>query len=170
MIISINKLCAAAVTIVFLITAAHAQVYTLEQTAIAGGGIAGGTGGSFTLNSTTGQAAVGNALRGDSFSMSVGFWNYSPLAPTAAGADIAGRVLTTAGQGIRNAQMILINSSGERCFAQTGSFGYFRFENVPVGETYVLSVRSKRFELAEPSRVIPLSEDLRDVNFISEPE
>ena len=146
------------------------QIYPLEKAAVAGGGISDAAGGSFTLSATTGQTVAGNALRGDAFTMPVGFWTYSPLAPTSAGASIAGRVLTANGQGVRNARLVLINSAGAGRFAQTGSFGYFRFENVPVGETYILSVESKRFSFAEPTRIIALSADLRDVNFISEPE
>lgn len=147
----------------------QAQVYTLEKTATAGGGVSGGTGGNYSLSAMTGQAAAGNALGGGSYAMTTGFWSYSPLAPTAASASISGRVLTADGQGIRNVRVVLTNGAGESRIAQTGSFGYFRFAEVPVGTTYVLTVYSKRFTFAQPSRVILLYEDLTDVDFISEP-
>ena len=66
--------------------------------------------------------------------------------------------------------MVLTNSAGESRIAQTGSFGYFRFENVRVGETYVLTVYARRFTFAEPSRIIALTDDLTEVNYISDSE
>jgi hypothetical protein len=151
----------------FLTAGVQAQVYTLEKMVVAGGG-SEGAGGSFALDSTTGQAAAGNALRGGSSAMTVGFWSYSPLAPTASNVSISGRVLSANGQGIRDARLVLTNSAGEARYAQTGSFGYFRFMDVPVGETYVLTVYARRFTFAEPSRIIALHDDLTDMNFTSE--
>src|SRR5215204_227996 len=117
----------------FLTAGVQAQVYTLEKTAVAGGGSEGGAGGIYALDSTTGQAAAGNARRGGSYAMTVGFWSFNPpLAPTASTVSISGRVLTPDGQGIRNANLILTGGAGELRYAQTGSFGYFRFENVRV--------------------------------------
>jgi hypothetical protein len=145
------------------------EVYTLEKTVVAGGGMSDGAGGSFALGSTAGQAAAGNALRGSPYTMTVGFWSYDPLAPTAAGVMISGRVLTAGGQGIRNARLVLIDRAGAPRYAQTGSFGYFRFTEIPSGETYVLTVYSNRFTFAESSRVIALADDLTNVNFVSEP-
>jgi hypothetical protein len=152
-----------------LAASVQAQFYTLEKTAIAGGGMSGGAGDSFALSSTTGQTAAGNALRGGSYAMTVGFWNFNPLAPTASNAIVSGRVLTASGQGIRNARLVLTNSAGESRTGQTGSFGYFRFTDVPVGETYVLTVYSNRFTFAQSSQVIALTDDLTDLNFMSEP-
>jgi hypothetical protein len=71
-------------------------------------------------------------------------------------------------KGIRNARLVLTDSSGTPRFAQAGSFGYFHFENVPVGETYVLTIYSNRFTFAQPSQVISLTDELTDVNFISD--
>ncbi|HEY0458243.1 MAG TPA: carboxypeptidase-like regulatory domain-containing protein [Pyrinomonadaceae bacterium] len=152
----------------FFAACVEAQVYTLEKTAVAGGGMSGGAGGIYTLGSTTGQAAAGNALRGAPYAVTVGFWSYSPLAPTSANVSISGRVLTADGQGIRNARLVLTDSSGAPRFAQAGSFGYFHFENVPVGETYVLTIYSNRFTFAQSSQVISLNDELTDVNFISD--
>lgn len=168
--ILMNKLSVLIPLFCLLATAILAQTYTLEQTVVAGGGMSAGTGGSYALDSTTGQTAAGGALRGSPFAMTVGFWNYEPLSPTAAGVSISGRVTTSDGRGIRNARLILVNSSGERSVARTGPFGYFRFEDVSVGEIYVLTIYSKRFIFAEPSRIITLNEDLTDVNFVGDSE
>jgi CSLREA domain-containing protein len=89
--------------------------------------------------------------------------------PTAAHASVSGRVTTADGRGIRNARLVLSDAFGQSRHAQTGAFGYFRFTEIPVGATYVLTVSSKRFVFAQPSQVINLTDDLTDVNFTSEP-
>lgn len=163
--------CASAVlTLCFLVFApVSAQVYELTQTAIAGGGMSNGTGGAFSLDSTTGQAAASGPLSGLPYQMTVGFWNYQPLRPTAAGVSISGRVMTATGRGIVNVRLVLSASSGESLYAQTGSFGYFKFDDVPAGNTYILTIHAKRFVFAQPTRVINLTDELTDVNFTSEP-
>lgn len=165
-----NKLFVALMLSGLLITVAGAQVYTLEKTVVAGGGESGASGGIYTLDATTGQTAAGGVLRGNPFAMTVGFWSYDALAPTAAGASISGRVTTADGRGIRNARLVLFDSFGEQRVALTGAFGYFRLEDVRVGETYVLTVYSKRFVFAQPTRIIALNEDLTDVNFTGDSE
>lgn len=46
----------------------------------------------------------------------------------------------------------------------TSSFGYFAFDDVPVGEIYIVRVQSKRFRF-EP-RVVNLTDDLTDLDFM----
>ncbi|MEP6903246.1 MAG: carboxypeptidase-like regulatory domain-containing protein [Actinomycetota bacterium] len=116
------------------------------------------------------QSLIPSALRCNSgIYRNVGFWNYDPLAPTAANASISGSITTADGQGIRNARLVLVNSSGEMLYAQTGTFGLYRFDDLPVGETHVLTINSNRFVFAQPSVILNLNEYLTDVNFTSEP-
>lgn len=93
------------------------------------------------------------------------------LGPTAAGVAVGGRILTAQGGGIRNA-MVSISGfpDGETRHAYSNDFGYFRFEEVPVGGTYILTVHSKRFMFLTQTRVITVSDELTDVNFTAEPE
>lgn len=152
-----------------LSAAIQAQTYALEQTAIAGGGMSNGTGGSFGLSSTAGQAAAGGPIRGNPYAMTVGFWNFAPSAPTAANASISGRITTAGGQGIRNARLVLTDAFGVSRNAQTGSFGYFRFEGLPVGQTYVLTIYSRRYVFAQTSQLIALNDDVTGIDFTAEP-
>jgi hypothetical protein len=62
--------------------------------------------------------------------------------------SVGGRVLTPAGQALRNAVVILTDSQNARRTATTSSFGIYAFDNVTIGETYVVSVASKRFRFA----------------------
>ena len=66
---------------------------------------------------------------------------FESQAPTAAPAAISGRVISGK-RGISRAFLVLIGDDSTAYYARTNQFGYFRFENLPVG-TYLLSVYSK---------------------------
>lgn len=87
---------------------------------------------------------------------------------TAAGVNAGGRVLRANGSGIPGAMVTVATPTGERLSAITNAFGYFQFENLAVGETYVFTVLSKRFTFTAPSQVISLSETRDDLIFIAE--
>jgi CSLREA domain-containing protein len=84
------------------------------------------------------------------------------FAPTAANASVSGRILTTSG-GLGNARVILTDLRGNSRTVSTGTFGYYRFDNVAVGETYIVSVVSKRFTFA--SQVISVMDNITELNF-----
>jgi Tol biopolymer transport system component len=86
-------------------------------------------------------------------------------APTAASVSVGGRVLTAEGRGIRNARVTLTNSAGETRTVLTGAFGNYRFTDVPVGGSYVISAAAKRFTFALPVQTLTLQEEQNDVNF-----
>jgi len=88
------------------------------------------------------------------------------LAPSAATVSISGRVLTADGRGISNAVVTLTNSSGATIRSRTGSLGYFSFSDLAAGETYVISVNSKRYNFANATQVLNVSEDIADLHFI----
>ena len=90
-----------------------------------------------------------------------------PLAPTAANVAVSGRVLTANGSGLRNAFVTLTDSSGVTRSARTSSFGYYRFEEVATGQTYVVGVRSKEYQFTP--RTINVANELTDVDFIADP-
>jgi len=91
--------------------------------------------------------------------------NYSLFvaAPTAASVSIGGRVFGGSGRGLRNAYVILTDDQGTSRTVQTSAFGYYRFEEVEVGRTYILTVQSKRYEF-EP-QVIFVTDELTELNF-----
>jgi len=99
-----------------------------------------------------------------------GGWGIEFPTPTAAQASISGRVLSFDGMGIRNAQVVITgNSLSEPRTVSTGSFGYFSFPGLTVGETYVVTVNSQRFHFTVPSQVISLVGNVVDANFIADP-
>lgn len=66
-------------------------------------------------------------------------------APTAARVSITGRVLASNGRPVTNTTVALANAAGQTVTARTSSFGYFRFDEIQAGETYVVSINSRRY-------------------------
>ena len=91
------------------------------------------------------------------------------LAPTAASTSISGRVTTADGRGIRNGTVTLSGGGTQNFRVLTSSFGYYRFNDLPVGETYVVTVASKRYTFANPSRVVSLDNEVSDADFTAVP-
>ena len=92
------------------------------------------------------------------------------IVPSAAGASISGRVVTAYGQGIRN---VIVTVEGgnliQPVYCVTGPFGYYRFDDLPAGQTYVVTVSAKRFTFANPTRAVNLDDELLNFDFVSEP-
>ena len=94
---------------------------------------------------------------------------YERNTPTAAGVSLAGGVFTADGRGISNVAVYLTRADGTFVMAKTGSFGYYAFENVASGETYTLTVVSRRYAFSNPVQVIAVTDSLADLNFFAEP-
>ena len=121
------------------------------------------------LNFTAQLADSGNQYRAV-FTNSFGSAASTPatltvLMPTAAHVSISGRVMTSSGRGISNTTVVMTDSSGEIRYARTNPFGYYRFVNVVVGQTYIFNVNSKRYAFAP--QVVSVSEELTGLNFIA---
>jgi len=86
---------------------------------------------------------------------------------TAASVSVGGRVMTASGRGIRNVSVALTDSNRNTRMAVSTSFGYYRFEDVAAGETYIISARGKRYTFIQPTQVLNINEDTEDVNFIA---
>jgi len=94
--------------------------------------------------------------------------DYLPTAaPTAASVSVGGRVLSANGRAVSRARVTLTGASGETRTALTNSLGYYRFEDVGAGETYIFAVISKRYSVAP--QVVTVTEDLTDLNFTAHP-
>lgn len=88
------------------------------------------------------------------------------LAPTAASVSVGGRVLTADGRGISRTQVSITDTAGNVRSAITNPFGYYHFDEIPFGETYVLSVRHKRYQFSP--RVFFVTEEITDFNLTAE--
>lgn len=90
------------------------------------------------------------------------------LQPTAATAVLEGRVVNASGSGLSKVTVTVSDSSGNVQTYLTGGFGYFTFEGLRTGETYIVTVSNKRYQFNPATRAITLDEDLRDLEFRSE--
>ena len=120
-----------------------------------------------------GPAIIGNAvvssldLRVSDNKLLVGTHGIGMLSaaapPTASAATISGRVFTPQNAGLTNALVTLTDSSGKSRTAFTGKTGRFMFMEVAAVETYILSIRSKRYRYAP--QVITVTGDMTELNF-----
>jgi hypothetical protein len=148
------------------VTAQTGGTYQIEKSVVVTGGGAS-LGGSLALESTTGQPLAGGPVQGSPYSLSNGFWTFN-LVPTAARVSIGGRVTTPDGRGIRSVLVSLTSQSGEVRYLRTGSFGSYRFDEVTVGEIYILTASGKKFVFTNPTLVINVTEELNNLNFVAE--
>lgn len=95
-------------------------------------------------------------------------WTISgPIGPTAALVSVSGRVITSNGIGIGDAVITLSAQDGSTRIARSSSFGYFRFDEVAVGETYLISISSKRYRFAQATIVRTPLDEITDLEFVS---
>lgn len=89
---------------------------------------------------------------------------------TAADVSIGGRVRTADGRGIGRVTVLLSGGSlAEPMVALTNPFGFYRFDGVPSGESYVLSVRSKRHRFENSSIFINVGDEITGLDFTAVP-
>jgi serine protease AprX len=83
---------------------------------------------------------------------------------TAAAVSIGGRVLTRDGSGIRGAMVAIIDPNGTVKRTMTNAFGYYRFDSVAAGSTYIVRAAARRYTFAP--RTIGVTDQFTDLNFI----
>lgn len=93
----------------------------------------------------------------------------SQLTITAAPATITGQVLHQDGSAIRGVLVTLQDlSTGEVRTVPTNTFGYYTFNELPVGDFYRVTVSSRKYNFRDSVRSFLLTEDLAGLNFIAE--
>lgn len=85
----------------------------------------------------------------------------------AAEVSVGGRIQTANGNGIRNVSVALTAPDGTTRTTLTNAFGYYNFDNVEVGENYLITVNSKRYTFPNPTRLISVTDNISDADFIS---
>lgn len=83
--------------------------------------------------------------------------------PTSAPVSVGGRVMKDNDAGLVGAIVYLADNNGNTRTAKTNAFGYFRFDNVRSGESYVISIRAKSYRY--DSRVVTVDDELTDLVF-----
>lgn len=90
-----------------------------------------------------------------------------PLAPTAADASLGGRVTIAGGRAVSDALVMLSGGAlPAPVFTKTNPFGYYRFHNLPVGQTYVVTVTSKRSVIGGVAQAVTLLDEVTNFDFV----
>lgn len=93
------------------------------------------------------------------------------LVPTAAEVPVGGRIVVKTEEGMVGIGSSVVTltpvAAGERYMAVSNSFGYFQFDSVPVGETYILTVAAKGYSFDPPSMTISVFDPIQDLQFIA---
>jgi hypothetical protein len=79
---------------------------------------------------------------------------------------VGGRVFTSTGRAVASAIVRMTAQDGSERITLTNPFGYYRFRGVPVG-SYLFSVTRKG--LSFENRVVNVTEDIYDLNFVALP-
>jgi hypothetical protein len=123
----------------------------------------------------TATTSVGRVTNADTDTNGADFVPGTPtpqaaLQPTAASATIEGRVLNSFGNGLSKITVTVTDSAGNSQQYLTGAFGYYVFDGLRTGETYIVSVRSKAYRFDPATRVVSLEQDLQNLDFTASPQ
>ncbi|MEP6903377.1 MAG: SdrD B-like domain-containing protein, partial [Actinomycetota bacterium] len=116
------------------------------------------SGGNVIANFTTGGGGSNN------HTFDFGFY----LSPTAANVTVGGRAASASGSGLRGILVILTEGNGSTRTVLTNSFGYYRFDDIPAGQIVTVSVSSKKYSFKQPTQVINVSDNIADLDFVSD--
>ncbi len=111
--------------------------------------------------------AAGRTWNGTDYDFAVARYQ-NEFIPSAATVSVSGKVLLAIGGGVRNVIVTLADTNGNILTARTNSFGYFRFDEIEVGQTYIISVAAKHFTFNQSSQVLVVNDELTDINFIAQ--
>jgi hypothetical protein len=107
---------------------------------------------------TTANATVGFFKTGAPINVQI----QVPSAAPVVNVSVAGRILTSTGQGIANAQVSMRDSGGNVRTVFTGTFGNYYFDNVVPG-MYTIEVWARRYTFTP--QTMQISDNVADVNF-----
>lgn len=90
--------------------------------------------------------------------------------PTASSVLVGGRATTAEGRGINRARVTMTAPNGESRTVLTNVLGYYRFADVPAGETYIFEISHKQFQFDQTTQAHFIAEERSDINFTALPD
>ena len=87
------------------------------------------------------------------------------LGPNAANVAVSGRVVDAIGNPIVRAYVSLTGSNGVPRYVRTNTFGYYRFDSIQVGDSYLLEARAKGYTFVP--RVVSVNDEVTDADMIA---
>ncbi len=87
---------------------------------------------------------------------------------TAANVSAAGKTTDAFGQPIARTRVTIQNATnGETQTVYTNTFGNYRFDNLPAGDFYIITVSNKRYVFAQDTQSFTLNDAVENVDFIA---
>lgn len=108
---------------------------------------------------TTVNATLGFFKTGSPMSVQI----QGPASAVSVPASVSGRVMASATQGSYLTRVVITDGNGFTLRTTTNPFGYFRFNGVPTGATYTVSVQSKAADYAPQN--VPVSDNVTGLLF-----
>ncbi len=132
--------------------------------------IPAGTGWDLSTNTSSSALGIGD----NNIIVGTGVFNGQVRAyamiPVVTNVSVGGRISTASGSGIRDARVTISGGNlPAPVTVRTASFGYYNFQNLSPGATYTVTVSTKRFIFAQPTRMITPQNNVSDFDFISQP-
>jgi len=125
-----------------------------------------GTGGSTTSPNI--PAALVNITLNYGDTVTCTFFN---SVTTAANESVSGRVTDAFGTGLSRAQVTIQNlSNGATQTVSTNSFGNYRFEDLPSGDSYIVTVAHRKYTFSNNSQIFTLSDAIENLDFTADLE
>lgn len=132
------------------------------------------SGGTATFQSTFGgtnpngvwRLYVVDFVEGDSGAIDNGWSLTLTSQPLAADATVSGNLHATDGRGLSGAYVLLTDNAGHAKTVMSGAGGYFEFTEVETGETYVLTVKSRKYRFAPV--VVQINDSLEGILLTAE--
>ena len=137
------------------------ELFTLKFTAKAAA--VAGTQIPVTFGNTPINTEVGDQ-NGNTLTVDTVPGNITILGPTAALVSVAGRVTAPNGAGLRNVTVTMTDAFGTTRTATTSSFGFYQFDEVESGATYVMGVASRAYRFG--SRSVSVTDNIVDMDFV----
>ncbi len=78
--------------------------------------------------------------------------------------SVSGRITAPDGRGLRSTIVSIIDSLGVKQTATTSSFGFYTFDNLRPGETYLIVVNSRLYRFA--TRSLTVNDNLTNIDFV----
>jgi subtilase family serine protease len=87
------------------------------------------------------------------------------LNPTAANVSVGGRVSNSSGGGISRARITMTAPNGAAHTVTTNTFGYYHFDEVPAGGTYIFNIQHSRYRFDPATRIVSVIDEIQDIDF-----
>lgn len=93
----------------------------------------------------------------------------TPNSPVAAGVTVGGRITDSNGRGLGRVAVTISGGELTRPLrTMTSPFGYYLFDDLTVGSTYIVTVGSKQYAFTPNTRVVSLTDAVTDVDFTAD--